>query len=99
MKKVNKCEWLYESKNLKILRSKGVLKIINKKAGVKMDILENWETAEKILKNELKKAQKRVEYYKKIEQEKKKKSHTKKIKYNFNADIEKKQLTIFDFIK
>lgn len=99
MKKFNKCdEWIYESKDLKILRRKDVLKITNKKAGEQMDILGNWETAEKILKNELKEAQKRVKYYKDIEQGKKKKAHTKEIKYNFNADIEKKQLTIFDFL-
>lgn len=127
--------WKYESENLKILRNGNDLRIENKIAGEKMDILEKLHLEEiekrnevaktvfeirkinKILENkkdtdkkidyvlkksiyqnlekkqreELKDIRKKVRFYNKQKEE-------KKIKYNYNADVEKKQLNIFDFI-
>lgn len=127
--------WKYESENLKILRNGNDLRIENKIAGEKMDILEKLHLEEiekrnevaktvfeirkinKILENkkdtdkkidyvlkksiyqnlekkqreELKDIRKKVRFYNKQKEE-------KKIKYNYDADVEKKQLNIFDFI-
>lgn len=67
-------KWSYDSKNLKITKTKNNIIIVNKKTKAKINMLNIWEKAE-------------------TEAEEK-----KKIKYDYNADIEKKQITIFDFI-
>lgn len=64
-------KWIYDSKKLKIIKSKNNIIIVNKKTNTKTNILDKTK--------------------KEAEEE-------KEIKYNYNADIEKKQLTIFDFL-
>lgn len=67
-------KWIYDSKKLKIIKSKNNIIIVNKKTNTKTNIF-----------NILDKTKKEAE-------------EEKEIKYNYNADIEKKQLTIFDFL-